>query len=95
MRYYTVSDSSYFIARPVMHFRTKKAAQKKVMELIREVQEEASNISRYKLCKVGSLKSGNIELRVGSRQGYHVYYSVSIFERDTESAIYPPTKFED
>lgn len=94
MKAFAVSDSDYFSRRPTLYFKRKANALRVAGQILRKARQEGNAMHKCGVYQNGSLRRDGIAtLNFGGRNGYHIYYRVSVSEIDTRNALC--TKFED
>jgi hypothetical protein len=75
-RYY-IADNASIVSE---NFRTKKEATKALAQMVREDARECRR--RFDRCSVvGSAREGSVKIRIGGRQGFHLYNRYVINKR--------------
>jgi hypothetical protein len=83
-KHYVIATNNGYIVDNVTgypeEFATKQLAVKALTELVSDAAESCRR--SYKTCSVvGAARDGKVEIRVGGRQGYHLWDRFSISER--------------
>lgn len=83
-KHYVIATNDGYIVDNVTgypeEFASKQDAVKALTEIVRDAAERCRR--SYKACSVvGTAREGNVQIRVGGRQGYHLWDRFSISER--------------
>jgi hypothetical protein len=83
-KHYVIATQSGYIVDNVTgypeEFATKQSAVKALSELVHDAAERCRR--SYKTCSVvGTARDGDVKIRVGGRQGYHLWDRYTISER--------------